>query len=80
MEVVGSGCTSSANASLMVRPSFTFMKSALNSSSAADDAINFKIVQRVKIAPLSVIGSLYLGTETKKKWPDARLLDIFADM
>ena len=66
------------NVSLMVHPSFTFMKSAPKSSSAADDTTHFKIVQRVKIAPLSVMGSVSLGTELRKKWPDAQLLEFFA--
>ena len=64
----------------MVRPSFTFTKSAPNSASAADDAKCFKMVQRVKIAPLSVMGSPSLGTEPRKKCPDARLLAFFAEI
>ena len=63
----------------MVSPSFTFMKSAPNSASATYDATNFKIVQKVKIAPLSVMCSQYLGTEPRKKWPDAQLLAFFTD-
>ena len=69
---------SSTNFSLLVRPSFTFMKSAPNSASAANDATNFKMVQRVKIAQLSVMGSPYLGNEPRKKLLDARLLEFFA--
>ena len=37
----------SANASLMILPSFMFMNSAPNSASAADDATIFRIVLRV---------------------------------
>ena len=70
----GCGWPSYANVSLMMRPSFTFMKIAPNSASAADDATNFKMVRRVKISPLSVMGSASLGTEPRKKWPYARLL------
>ena len=43
----GCGWPSSDNVSLMVRPYFTFMSSAPNSASAADDATHFNIVQRV---------------------------------
>ena len=69
----------SANVSLMVHPYFTFMKSAPNSNSTADDATNFKIAHRVKIALLSVMCSPYLGTERRKKFPDAKLLALFAE-
>ena len=62
----------------MVRHSFTFMKSAPNSDSAADDATIVKIVQRVKIAMLSVMGSPSLGTEPRKKWLAEQLLTLFA--
>ena len=79
MGVGSCGWTSYANVSLMVHPSFTFMKSAPNSASAADDATNFRIVQRVKIALLSVMGSPSLGNETRKKWPDARFIEFFSD-
>ena len=79
MGVGSCGCLSSANVNLMVSPSFTFIKSATKSASAADDATHFKIVQRVKIAPLSVLGSSSLGNEPRKKFPDARLLGFFAD-
>ena len=79
MGVVGFWWPSSANFSLLVRPSFTFMKRSPNSSYAADDATSFKIVHRVKIAPLSVMGSPYLGTTPRKKWPDAQLLAFFSD-
>ena len=78
MGVGGCGCPSSDNVSLMVCTSFTFMKIAPNSSSTAEDATNFKIVQGAKIAPLSVMGYPYFGTELRKKWPDARLLEFFA--
>ena len=57
-----------------MRPSFTFMNRLPNSASSADDATNFKMVQRVKIAPLNVMVSPSLGTEPRKKWPDARIL------
>ena len=62
MGVGGCGWPSSDNVRIMVHPSFTFMKSAPNSASAIDDATHFNIVQRVKIAPLSVMGSPSLGT------------------
>ena len=64
----------------MVRPYFKFTKSAPNYDSAAEDATKFKMLQRVKIAPLSVMGSPSLGTERRKKCTDARLLAFFADM
>ena len=63
----------------MVHPYFTFMKSASNSDSAADDVTNFKMVQRVKIAPLSVMGYPSLGTEPRKKWTDERLLEFLEE-
>ena len=47
------------------------MNSEPNSASTADDATNFKMVQRVKIVLLGVIGYPCLGTETSKKWPDS---------
>ena len=47
--VGGCGWLSSAIVSLMMRPYFTSMKSAPNSDSAADDATNFKMLQRVKM-------------------------------
>ena len=79
MEVGGCRWLSSANVSLMVRPSFIFMNSAPNSASAADDATNLKMVYKVKITPLSVMGYPSLDSEPRKKWPDARLLALFAD-
>ena len=79
MGVGGCGCPSSYNVSLMVHPSLTFMKSEPNSASAADDATHFKIVQRVWILPLSVMGSPSLRTEPRKKWPDLQLLVFFVD-
>ena len=54
----------------MVHTYFTLMNIAPNSASAANDAINFKMVQRVKIVLLSVMGSPSLGTELREKWPD----------
>ena len=62
MGVGGCGWPSSANVSLMVRPYFKFTNSAPNSASAAGDATNFNMVRRVKIAPLSVMGSPSLRT------------------
>ena len=46
-----------------MRPSFIFLKIAPNSVSSADDATSFKMVQRVKISPLGVMGSPYFETE-----------------
>ena len=63
----------------MVSPSFTLKKSAPNSASAVDYDTHFKIVQRVKISPLSVMGSPSLETESRKKCPDAQLFASFAD-
>ena len=63
----------------MVHPSFTFIKSAPNSDYAYDDATHYKIVRRLNIAPLSVMGYPFLETEPRKKWPDARLLYFFVD-
>ena len=65
--------------SRIVHPYFKFMNSAPNSASAADDATNFKMVQRVKIALLIVMGSPSLGTEPRKKWTDARLLQFLVE-
>ena len=79
MGVGGFGWLSSANVSLMVRPYFIFMKSAPNSDSAADDVTNFKMVHRVKNEALSVMGSTSLGTEPRKKWPDAQHMAFFAE-
>ena len=79
MGVGGCGLPSSANASLMVRTSLTFMKSAPKYVYDTDDSTHFNIVPRVKIALLSVMGSPSLGTEPTKKWSDARLLALFAD-
>ena len=79
MGVSGCGLKSSTNVSLTLRPYFISMKIATNSASAADNAKHFKIVQRVKIAPLSVMVSPYLETEPRKKCPYARLLALFAD-
>ena len=79
MGVCGCGWPSSTNVSLIVRTSLIFMKSAPNSVSDDDDATNFKMVQRVKNAPLSVMGSPSLGTEPREKWTDARLLAFFVE-
>ena len=73
------GWPSSANVILMVHPSFIFMKSAPNSASTTDDTTNSKMVQRVKFSPLSAMGYPSLGNESRKKWPDARLLALFAE-
>ena len=64
----------------MVFPPLMFMNSAPNSVSSSDYATHFKIVQRVKIVPLSVMGSPSLGTERRKKCTDARLLALFVYM
>ena len=53
--------------SRIVHPYFKFMNSAPNSASTADDATNFRSVQRVKNSPLSVMGLPSLGTEPSKK-------------
>ena len=74
MGVGGCGWLSSANVSQMVCTSFTFMKSAPNSDSAADDATNFKMVHSVNILPFNVMGYPFLWTELRKKWPHALLL------
>ena len=63
----------------MMRPSFTLMNIASNSASINDDATNFRMIQRVKIAQLSVMGYPYLGGEPRKKWPDARLVEFLED-
>ena len=62
----------------MVSPYFTSMDSAPNSASSADDTTHVKIVQRVKIALLSVMGSPSLVNEPRNEWPDARILEFFA--
>ena len=79
MGISGWEWTISNNVDKMVHTSFTFMNIALKYVSAADDATNFKMVQRVKIAPLSVMSSPSLGTEPRNKWPDGQLLEFFAD-
>ena len=61
MGVGSCGWTSYANVSIMVRPSFTFMKIAPNSASAADDATNFRIVQRV-ISHFHGAGALFFDS------------------
>ena len=71
MGVGGFGWLSYVNVSLIVRPSFKWMKSAPKFSFAADDATHFKIVEREWIASLSVMGPPSLGNEHRKKWPDA---------
>ena len=71
MGVDSYGCQSYANVSIIVRPSFTLTNSSPNSPSAADDATNVWIFQRVKLAPLSGMNSPYLGTEPRNNFPDA---------
>ena len=73
MGVGGCGWPSSAYVSRMVRPYLTFANSAPKSASAAGDAKSFRMVQRVKISPFSVMGSPSLGTKPRKKWPEARI-------
>ena len=51
----GFGCPSYAKVSQIVQPYFAFINSAPNSDSAADNAKNFRMVQRVKISPLIVM-------------------------
>ena len=63
----------------MMSPSFTFIKSAPNFTSVACDVTNYEILQRVKIAPLSVMGSPSLRNEPRNKFPDERLLALFED-
>ena len=62
-----------------MRPYFTFMNSAPNSSSESDNTTNFRMVNRVKTAPLSVMGYPYLGMKPRKKFPDAQRLAILAE-
>ena len=61
MGVGGCRWLSYAKVSQIGCPSLTFMNSAPNSASATDDAKNFRMVQRVKIAPLNGMGYPYLG-------------------
>ena len=75
----GCWCPSSTNVSQMAHHSFTLINIAPNSASPTDDATNFKMVQKVKISLLTVMGSLYLGTEPRKKWTDARLLQFLVE-
>ena len=79
MGVGGCRWPSSANVSKMVRTYLTLMKIAPNFGSTTDDVTNFKMVQRVKIAPLSVMGYPSLGTEPRKKWTDERLLEFLEE-
>ena len=61
MGVGGCRLLSYDKVSKIVCPSLTFMNSAPNSASATDNAKNLRMVQRIKIAPLSVMGSPSLG-------------------
>ena len=78
MVVSGCGWPSYDNVSLMMSPYLKSMESAPNSTSSADDTTHVKIVQRVKIVPLSVMGSPSLVNEPRNKWPDAQLLEFFS--
>ena len=55
------------------------MNSSPNSSSESDNTTNFRMVNRVKTAPLSVMGYPYLGMKPRKKFPNAQRLAILAE-
>ena len=78
MVVGGCGWPSYDNVSLMVSPYLKSMEIAPNYASSADDTTHVKIVQRVKIAPLSVMSYPSLVNEPRNKWPDAGLLEFFS--
>ena len=80
MRFGGCGWLSSTNGSGIMHPSFTLMKRAPKSASAADDATNFKMVQRTKFWPLSVLGYPSLGNKPRNKWPDAHLLEFLEEI
>ena len=79
MGVGGYGWPISSSVSLMIFASFAFKKIVPNSASAADAATNLRIVQSVRIGPFRKMGRLLSGSQTRKKWPAARLLASFAE-
>ena len=58
----------------MTRDSWVLMKSAPNSTSAADTATSFSMVHVMAILPLSLIFSPLRGMLPRKKYPPALLL------
>ena len=79
MGVGGCRWLSYAKVSQIDCPSLTFTNIAPNSASTAGNSKHVNMMQRVKHAPLSVMGSPSLGTEPRKKCPDARLLVFLAE-
>ena len=79
MGVGGCGWPSSSSVSLMIFASFAFNNIAPNSASAADAATNLRILQSVRIGPFRRMGCLSSGSQPRKKWPAARLLESFAE-
>ena len=77
--VAGWGWPNSSRISLIILPSLQFKNNAPSSASAAEDASNFRIVQRVKSASLRRIGSPSFGSYPRKKWPHARLRALVSD-
>ena len=72
-------CPSYRTVSLNFFASFAFKKSAPNSAFADNAATKFRIVKRVKIAPLRWMGCLYCGFCPRKKCPADWLLAPLSD-
>ena len=66
-------CPSSAKVSRIIFASFTFRKRAPSSASAAEAALSLRMTQRLRMVPFNCMGSFGLGSQLRKKWPDARL-------
>ena len=62
----------------MILVSFVFRKSAPNSDLAADEATNFKVVQRVYMVLFNAIGLPSIGSGPKNKCPPSQLRDLGA--
>ena len=79
MGVGGCGWPSSSSVSLIIFASFALKNIDPNLASAADAATNLRMVKSVRIGPFRRMGRLSSGCQTRKKWPDARLLAFFAE-
>ena len=79
MGVGGRGWTSSSSVSLMIFAYFAFKNIAPNLASAADYGTNLRIVQVFRIGPFRRMGCLSSGSQPRKKWPAAQLLEYFAE-
>lgn len=76
--VGGCGWPSSLRVSLIILASLALRNRAPSSASAADDATNFRMVHKMAMAPLSLMGSPSRGMLPRKKYPDALLFESFA--